>query len=228
MRDLLQSHRHLTLLVVTIAGLTMQPLLQARYVGTILFEILGYALLLTVFVAIFERRIDRNIALVIGLPGVAANIVGYFTRGTAQWLALVIFHSLSVIFLGYAIGIILRGIFRSRRIGAEQILGGACGYLLAGIAWANLYLVIYFFRPDGFNISEALVGHLETAEARRFLFNYFSFVTLATVGYGDMSPISPAACSAAWLEALFGQFYMAVLIGQLIGLKLSQAPLTKS
>jgi hypothetical protein len=228
MPDILRSHRHLALLIVAIAGLTLQPLLQAKFVGVLIFELLAYALLIAVFLAIFDRTQDRRIALSIGLPGIAANLFAYFAHGTAQWTALVIFHSLSVIFMGYAVGIILRGVFRSRRIGAEQIFGGVCGYLLAGVAWANLYLVIYFFRPDGFNVASGLAMHLETPVARRFLFNYFSFITLSTVGYGDISPIAPAACSAAWLEALFGQFYMAVLIGQLIGMKLSQTAVTKS
>lgn len=226
--DLMRSHRHLVLLIVTILGLTMQPLLRAKYVGVILFEALGYALLLTVFLAIFERRSERRIAMMIGLPGVAANIIGYLTTGTTQWLALIIFHSLSVVFLGLAIGVILRGVFRSRRIGAEQILGGVCGYLLAGVAFANLYLVIYFIKPDGFHVAAELAWQLESPESRRFLFSYFSFVTLTTVGYGDITPLAPAACSAAWLEAMAGQFYMAVLIGQLIGMKLAQSSITKS
>ncbi|MBL9084305.1 MAG: two pore domain potassium channel family protein [Planctomycetales bacterium] len=227
MSEMLRSHRHLALLITAVAGLTLQPLLQAKFVGVLIFEVLAYALLIAVFLAIFERHRDRKIALMIGLPGIAANLFAYFAHGTAQWAALVLFHSLSVIFMGYAVGIILRGVFRSRHIGAEQILGGVCGYLLAGVAWANLYLVIYFFRPDGFNVAPGLAMQLETPESRRFLFNYFSFITLSTVGYGDMSPLSPAACSAAWLEALFGQFYMAVLIGQLIGMKLTQTAITK-
>ncbi len=65
---------------------------------------------------------------------------------------------------------------------------------------------------------------LHQDDARRFLFNYFSFSTLTTVGYGDVTPLAPAACSLSWLEAMFGQFYMAVFIGQLIGLKLIQPP----
>jgi hypothetical protein len=53
------------------------------------------------------------------------------------------------------------------------------------------------------------------------LFNHLSFVTLTTLGYGDITPISALACGLTWIEAIFGQFYVAVYVGQLVGMRLA-------
>ena len=55
------------------------------------------------------------------------------------------------------------------------------------------------------------------------MFNYFSLVTLTTMGYGDVTPVRPPATALATLEAVFGQFYIAVVVAQLVGLRLAQA-----
>jgi hypothetical protein len=58
---------------------------------------------------------------------------------------------------------------------------------------------------------------------RRALFDYLSFTTMMTLGYGDLTPIGPPAYTLTWLEVMFGQFYMAVVVAQLVGVKLAQA-----
>jgi hypothetical protein len=55
------------------------------------------------------------------------------------------------------------------------------------------------------------------------LFSYFSVVTLTTMGYGDITPLRPPADVLAMLEAIFGQFYIAVVVAQMVGLRLAQA-----
>ena len=58
---------------------------------------------------------------------------------------------------------------------------------------------------------------------QRFLFNYFSVMTLTTMGYSDITPAGAPVYTLIWLEAVFGQFYSAVVVAQLVGLKLAQA-----
>jgi len=215
-------HKHLLLLVVAIVGLSLQPLTHRTGIGPIVFELLEYLLLLVVFLVIFHRRVERRIALSVGVPAIAASIVGNLTTGETSTAAMTTYHVLGVLFLGFAVAVILRGVFSSERIGHDQILDVFSGYLLAGIAWGNLYVMLHMLVPDAFNVAAGLAWQLEADDSRRFLFNYFSFITLTTVGYGDVTPLAPAACVLAWLEAMFGQFYTAVFVGQLIGLKLSQ------
>ena len=220
----LHRHKHLMLLIVAVSGLTIQPLLRFDSVGPIVYEMFGYALLLAVFLVIFQRGLRRWIALAIGVPAIVSNVAIHSLHGDPKFWATMTYHCLGVMFLSFAVGVILRDIFLSKRIGHDQILGACSGYMLAGVAWGNLYVVVDILYPGSFNVAPGLAWQLQQDDARRFLFNYFSFATLTTVGYGDVTPLAPAACSLAWLEAMFGQFYMAVFIGQLIGLKLIQPP----
>ena len=67
-------------------------------------------------------------------------------------------------------------------------------------------------RPDGM-----------AARPDRGVLNYYSFITLATVGYGDVTPATPLARTLAWMEAITGQFYLAILVAGLVGFKVAQA-----
>jgi hypothetical protein len=88
--------------------------------------------------------------------------------------------------------------------------------------WSNLYAVTAILVPESFAVSpdlHELAGEL----SRTALFNYFSVVTLTTMGYGDITPVRSPANVLAMLEAIFGQFYIAVVVAQLVGLRLAQA-----
>lgn len=220
--DRIHSRKHRVLLGVLLVAAALQPTAQGLFQGLLLFDLLFFLLALAVFLVIFAGGWQRRVAIVLGLSMIGCNGASHLLSGDARLSAEVAFHILSVSFMAFAVGIILRGIFRTQRITTDHVVGAFCGYLLAGIAWGNIYAAIHLLFPDSFNIAPALAAQLTHENSRRFLFNYFSFITLTTVGYGDVTPVLPAACSLAWLEAAFGQFYVAVFVGQLIGLKLSQ------
>ena len=77
--------------------------------------------------------------------------------------------------------------------------------------------------PETFSVNKDIVWRLGEWHQRRALFDYLSFTTLMTLGYGDVTPVGPPAYTLTWLEVMFGQFYMAVVVAQLVGLKLAQA-----
>ena len=101
-------------------------------------------------------------------------------------------------------------IHHEERVNQDVIRGGICLYLLLGILWYFFYQIIFFFDPDAFSISE-------TYKQGHFLF-YFSFTTLTTLGYGDISPINSFAMMLANLEALVGQLFPAIFIAKLVSL----------
>ena len=77
-------------------------------------------------------------------------------------------------------------------------------------------MLIEGFRPGSFEISPKLVTGGEVARPLPHVLTYFSFMTLTTVGYGDISPVSPAIRTLAWMEAITGQFYLAVIVAGLV------------
>lgn len=101
-------------------------------------------------------------------------------------------------------------------IDTNKIVGAICIYMLLGLIWAMLYLFIAEAIPGSFNgVSHASwLDNFATAV-------YFSFVTITTLGYGDISPVTPLARFLVYMEAIVGVFYMAILVASLIGVRLS-------
>ncbi len=111
------------------------------------------------------------------------------------------------------------------RVTNDTISGAVCGYLLFGIMFAFVYAIIELLYPGSFMID----GKLLRPDLRRFYYQheistliYYSLVTLATVGYGDIAPVSLPARVLAALEAIAGQFYIAVLIARLVSILYSR------
>lgn len=105
-----------------------------------------------------------------------------------------------------------RNVFVWHRVDLNSLLGAFCVYLLIGLIWSLLYRILNLYGLAHFagNIasqSEKLMPDLV----------YFSFVTLASLGYGDISPVGDMPKTLAYLEALIGQFYLAVMVASLVG-----------
>ena len=101
-------------------------------------------------------------------------------------------------------------------ITSNDIVGAICIYMLLGLIWAMLYLFIAEAVPGAFNgLPQApWLDNFSTAI-------YFSFVTITTLGYGDISPAMPLARFLVYMEAIVGVFYMAILVASLIGVRMS-------
>ena len=125
-------------------------------------------------------------------------------------------HLCEVLFLFGASVLIVKALFSAATLKFDSILGAVCGYLFLGLGWAVLYSMIEGFRPGSIQISPKLVTGGEQARPLPHVLAYYSFVTLTTVGYGDISPVSPATRTLAWMEAITGQFYLAVIVAGLV------------
>lgn len=104
---------------------------------------------------------------------------------------------------------LLAGVLAAGRVDAERVCAALCVYLLAGIAFGGFFAALEALAPG----SLAGAGPIDLDDAV-----YFSFVTLATLGYGDITPAASATRALAVLEAVFGQLYLAVLIARLVSL----------
>jgi voltage-gated potassium channel len=113
--------------------------------------------------------------------------------------------------------LLFRQVLFTGAIDANKIVGAICIYMLLALIWAMLYLLIAEALPGSFNgLPQA--PWLENFSAA----TYFSFVTITTLGYGDISPVLPLARFLVTMEAIVGVFYMAIVVASLIGVRMSE------
>ena len=120
--------------------------------------------------------------------------------------------------LALTIGVILRSLVRSRRVTTDTILGGVCVYMLIGVAFAMAMGLTEQLSPGAFSMSATTVSEAE--RSTRLL--YLSFVTITTLGYGDVLPASEGARMLCAGEAVIGQLYVALFVARLVGLQLTR------
>jgi voltage-gated potassium channel len=185
------------------------------------FDFFFSVLIGAVALMVFDQREHRRVALVVGISAFVAVWAGY---GIEEWpgrLLGVVGYLLAAGFFAFALYGILRGVL-ARHTSGGALFGAVCGYLLLGIIWSVLYAAVETGSPGSFQVASTPDGHKVPAPDRATL-TYFSFITLATVGYGDVTPATPLARTLAWMEAVAGQFYLAVLVAGLVGFKVGQA-----
>jgi hypothetical protein len=181
------------------------PFLNMFKSGAVLIESLLAANLLAAIMPVNLGK-NRNILLPV-------MVVVWLARPLALWLD---HHTLSVITFGIwtligltAAAAALRYAFRATTINAEHVYAALSAYLLAGLYFGLFYWVLEQLRSGAFTTS----GNFSRTTAI-----YFSFVTLATLGYGDIAPRTDVARSVAILEGVGGQLFLAVLVARLVSL----------
>ena len=105
-----------------------------------------------------------------------------------------------------------RHVFSLRDTNANSLIGAICVYLLLGLIWAMVYSLFLILLPQG--AFQGLVFDGKFSQFDNIL--YFSFVTLTTAGYGDITPLNPLIRTIAYFEMITGQFYMAILVSGLV------------
>jgi len=124
----------------------------------------------------------------------------------------------STIFLyGYTLLILLTHLTTEERVSSQQLYGAAAFYLLLGLTWAHLHQLIELIYPGSYFLAAT---HNADGVLNWSDFLYFSFVTITTLGYGDMAPISSPARSLSMMEAVTGVLFMGIMIGRVVSLSL--------
>ncbi len=151
--------------------------------------------------------------LVLGL--VPEWLHAFGVENTATWGKVLI-----AIFIGYICVLILRMVVKAQTIDVEVILAALCVYLMLALIWGVAYQVIETLDPGSFAIPAAMIeGAANPEQAISGVLYYFSFVTITTLGYGDVQPVAPLARSFAITEALIGQIFLVTLIARLVAME---------
>ncbi|MSR60218.1 MAG: potassium channel protein [Planctomycetaceae bacterium] len=187
-------------------------------------DLFGAVVLVAALLSSIDDRRFRTATLVLGVPAIFGLFgAGYVHEPLAYPLTIIV-RVMGIVFLVFTIAMILRVLLTQRKVTHDSLVVTFCGYMLIGVVWAEIYMLLEFVDPGALHfIGEHPVLTDRPAE-RWLLLEYFSFTTLTTLGYGDIEPISPIARALACFEAILGQFYLAVLVAGLVGLRFASRP----
>jgi len=153
----------------------------------------------------------RGVGLVVA--AVVLTILTFvFQSAVMFYLTLVV----GLIFLSISIGIAFHSVFLGVRVDINKVIGAICIYLMLGIMWAIFYFFLNVFKPGAFSGLTAAAMQEQLSELI-----YYSFVTLTTLGYGEIVAVEPLARTLSYLEAVLGQIYLTVLVAALVGMHIS-------
>lgn len=216
------GHPHRNLFLTMIAFFGAAVMLPEQVIGGRLYDYMVAGILLAALVETAVGRRNTVIALVFGIPAVGLRLVYAELEDSvpiSSWLL-----GLSALFFAFLIWNLLRDLLAADRSTSERVFGALTAYLCVGMLFALIYAHTHFRDPGSFKIPEELLPAGPQTEAMMVpVFTYFSFVTLTTLGYGDFVPISEQTRTLAWLEAVIGQLYLAVLVGGLVGVFFAEA-----
>jgi voltage-gated potassium channel Kch len=203
------QNKFLYLLISLLLLVAFSPLAGGRTRPGILGEILFTVLMFSGIWAVSREKYYTIIAVILALPMLVSM---WLTHWMAHKAIILTSDFFSCAFLLYTILIILGFIFRESEVTIDIIFAAIVVYLLMGVMWGFFYSGFEVLSPGSVSSTHSSPG------TYAFEFVYFSFVTLTTLGYGDVTPLSAAAKSFAILEAIIGQMYIAVLIARLVGI----------
>lgn len=194
-------------MAVLVALTILSPLLHAP-VKTLLGSVLLIVMLASSVFAVLHHRGLLVAILAIGVPLSAFQWLTYagLLDYRFDFVRIALFLALVIVLLVTQISLILE----ARKVTGRILLRGLAAYVLIGYLWACLYIVVVGLQPG------AIQGLSEPASWGDFV--YFSFVTLTTLGFGDIVPVAPPARSLSIAEAVVGQIYIAVVIAKLVSL----------
>ena len=177
--------------------------------------VVGLVFIGVLLVAVRAVANNRKQIIISGVFGLA-SIVGYFGDlfGLGIWFEAVSMLGFGLFFAAVGIIIMANIMFHIKHVTAELIYGSINVYLLIGMSFAFIHALTDLSQPGSISGLESL----SIGDASIIPFVYYSFVTITTLGYGDISPVTGQAATIAYVEAIFGQLYIAIMIARLMGL----------
>jgi hypothetical protein len=224
-KTLAESQRTLTgshklkfgsLFLALILVLAVPPLLPRGTVLSVGIQVFYTLIFLSGLATVSEERSTFRIGLALVVPAIVLNWAAVWVESLALD---VIGDALIVIFLVHLGYNLLRHVLGARQVDAEMIYGVLCVYLMLGLIWGVGYQVLDKVQPGSFHVPDQMVAaESGVANPDRSVLLYFSYVTITTLGYGDVTPVNDVARSLSMLEALLGQLFLVVLVARLVGM----------
>jgi voltage-gated potassium channel len=213
--------RSVSLLVSLLTLLAVGPWLNEQLVGLAVWELLFTLVMLSGILRLSADRGQTLFAAFLALPAMACLWLRQFVPAVGLTQAGL---GLLTLFLLYTAATVLLHVFRAETVTMDTLSGAFCVYLLMGLAWGSLDSLLYLQAPGAFRLPDGWTPTHRSGLVVDVPFNimvYYSFTTLTAIGYGDVLPLAAASRTAAILEAVLAQFYLAVLVARLVGLHIA-------
>jgi len=218
-RNLWQGQEYYRYLLWALAGLLIiYPLMADWIIGRLIEQLGTFSVLVTGILAIYKTRRQIVYAVMIAVITLFLGIAHSMFSGVS-WLNLVWLTSALIFFVSVT-WVLARDIFISRGSATSALLYGAVSvYLLIGLTFANVHFLLETITPGSYHCQSTQCD----ADYQMSAYVYFSFVTLTTMGYGDITPATRIAGMLSYMEAITGQMYVAILMARLVGMHISQS-----
>jgi hypothetical protein len=205
------------LLIVLGVFFISAPFVEEIKGGELIVSILFSLVLVSAVLAVAASKRVLVIAIVLAIPGIAGRWVNHFRP---DLVPPAVFLVAGLLLIAFVIAHLLGFVLRAPVVTAEVLCASISAYLMLGLSWAMAYWLVDRLTPGGAFSFNTNAGPRSIEGFSGF---YFSFITLSTVGYGDITPVSRIARWLAAMEAMIGQLYVAVLIARLVALYRSDA-----
>jgi len=213
--------RHGMLLASLILLLVALPVTQLIAGSSPRFQVLLTLVLVAAIIVNSRQRWIFIVAATVGAGAVAGIAFGQTLNSVPILIAS---DTLSLGLLGFTTLVMLNSLVQADEVSGDTIVGGICVYLLVGLCFAMVFLIMTEVYPGAFVAGgEAIARSAEDPSAHATRLLYFSFVTLTTLGYGDIAPVGDLAQMFAVAEALIGQLYLTIFVARLVALFAFQA-----
>ena len=200
------------LLVVLVVLLISAPFVEELEGGHLILSVLFSLVLVAAVFAVANRKRSLTIALVLAVPAITARWINQLRPDLVHPA---VFLVCALVLLAFVIGHLLYFVLSAPVVNVEVLCASIAAYLMLGLTWTVAYWLVDQLTPGGaFSFNTTRGAH----SMNGFTGFYFSFITLSTVGYGDITPVSQAARWLAAMEAMTGLLYVAVLIARLVSL----------
>src|SRR5205814_2377808 len=188
------------------------PFVEEVEGGDVIISILLSLVLLSAVVAVADRKRVFFIALLLAIPAIGGRWTNHFRP---DLIPPPVFLTAGLILIAFVVANLLRFVLRAPSVNVEVLCASISAYLMLGLMWTVAYWLVAQLTPGGAFAFNTNAGNQSMNGFTAF---YFSFITLSTVGYGDITPVSRIARWLAATEAMTGLLYVAVLIARLVAL----------
>ncbi len=208
-----KNRRSPFLLAALLTYILITPALENRVSLKLLLDIFMTVILFSGIYAVCEKKWHFFVAGGLGLPAIGLIWLNHLIAAKGMFVA---GNLLLIAYLAFVAGRALTVIIHTKRVTVNVISAALVVYLVLGIIWALAYGLLESWHPGSVSLKSG------GGSIQRFDYLYFSFTTLTTLGYGDITPLTDRAYALTIVEAVIGQFYLAVLIASLVGRFIAQ------